>query len=211
MQIAIIGAGNVGGALGTAWAGKGHGIVYGVRRPDDAKVKALVQQAGGKARATALAGSAEGVEVVVLATPWAATEAAIRAAGGLAGKIVLDCTNPLAATPAGVSLALGHSASGGETVQLWAPAAKVVKTLNTTGYGNMADARFPGGKAAMFYCGDDAAAKRTAHALVGELGFAPVDAGPLTAARLLEPLAMLWISLAMKGMGRDFAFALLRK
>jgi predicted dinucleotide-binding enzyme len=97
-------------------------------------------------------------------------------------------------------------------VQRWAPAAKVVKTLNTTGFANMADARFPGGRAVMFYCGDDAAAKHAAHGLVGDLGFEAVDAGALAAARLLEPLAMLWISLAMKqGLGRDFAFALLRR
>jgi hypothetical protein len=212
MNITIIGAGSVGGALGTHWAAKGHAIVYGVRRPSDAKVAALVAEAKGKARAAELAASAREAEAVVLATPWTATEDAIRAAGGLAGKVVLDATNPLALGPAGLGLAVGHSTSGGETVQRWAPAAKVVKTLNTTGFGNMADTRYAGAKPVMFYCGDDPAAKRTAHTLVGDLGFDGVDAGPLAAARQLEPMALLWINLANKqGLGRDIAFALLRR
>ncbi len=212
MKIAIIGAGSVGGALGTAWAAKRHEVVYGVRRPADAKIAALVAKARGGARASDIGSAARDADAVVLATPWTATEEAVRAAGGLAGKTVLDATNPLAMGPAGLGLAVGHSSSGAEAVQRWAPAAKVVKTLNTTGFGNMADARFAGGTPAMFYCGDDAGAKRTAHALVGDLGFEAVDAGPLSAARMLEPMAMLWICLAMKqGLGRDIAFALLRR
>lgn len=212
MKIAIIGAGSVGGALGTAWVGKGHEVVYGVRRPADDKVAALVAQAKGRARAAALSATAQDAEVVVLATPWTVTEEAIRAAGGLAGKVVLDCTNPLAMGPAGLGLAIGFSGSGGETVQRWVQAARVVKTLNTTGYANMADASYKGGRPVMFYCGDDATAKRTAHTLVEDLGFEGVDSGPLASARLLEPMAMLWIDLAMRhGHGRDFAFALLRR
>ncbi len=212
MKITIIGAGSVGGALGTAWAARGHDIVYGVRRPADAKVAALVARANGKARAAVLAACARDAEAVVLATPWPATEEALRAAGGLAGRVVLDATNPLSMGPAGLGLAVGHSTSGGEMVQRWAPAAKVVKTLNTTGFGNMADTRFPGGKPLMLYCGDDAAAKRMAHTLLSDLGFEAVDAGGLIAARQLEPLALLWINLANKqGLGRNFAFALLRR
>jgi predicted dinucleotide-binding enzyme len=87
----------------------------------------------------------------------------------------------------------------------------VVKIFNTTGYNNMANPVYPDGAATMFYCGDDAGAKATAHRLAADLGFDPVDAGPLRQARLLEPLALLWISLAVHGAGRDIAFRLMRR
>jgi predicted dinucleotide-binding enzyme len=88
----------------------------------------------------------------------------------------------------------------------------VFKTLNHTGANNMANPAYPGGRLVMFVCGDDARAKPTVLTLVAELGFDAVDAGPLKVARLLEPLAMLWIHLASnQGLGREIAFALLRR
>ena len=94
----------------------------------------------------------------------------------------------------------------------WAAGASVFKTLNTTGYGNMAEPAFYGVKSVMFVAGDDAAAKPKVIALVAALGFEVIDAGPLRNARLLEAHAMLWIELALKrGLGRDFAFAILRR
>src|SRR5438477_11731912 len=93
MQIGIIGAGNVGGTLGRAWAKKGHDICFGVRHPQDDKTRRLLQSIGPKAQAGTVAEAAAFGEVVVLATPWPATEAAIRAAGDLRGKTVIDCTN----------------------------------------------------------------------------------------------------------------------
>ncbi|MGO9699464.1 MAG: NADPH-dependent F420 reductase, partial [Xanthobacteraceae bacterium] len=151
-------------------------------------------------------------ELIVLATPWNAAEAAIRAMGDLSGRIVLDATNPLAMGPDGLGLEIGHSISAGEKVQGWAKGASVFKTLNTTGYANMADPVFRGVKSVMFVAGDDAAAKPKVIELVAALGFEVVDAGPLRNARLLEAHAMLWIELALKrGVGRDWAFAIVRR
>jgi hypothetical protein len=210
MKIGIIGAGNVGGTLGKGWAARGHDVVFGVRDPQDAKVQAAVKAAGGRARAASVGEAAAAAEVVVLATPWGAVPDALRAAGSLAGKVLVDATNPL--TPDFSALALGHTTSGGERVARWAPEAKVVKAFNTTGFANMADPRFGGQSASMFLCGDDAAAKKTVAGLAEALGFEPVDAGPLTQARLLEPLAMLWISMALAyGHGPGIAFKLLRR
>jgi predicted dinucleotide-binding enzyme len=146
-------------------------------------------------------------EIVALATPWDGTQAAIRAAGDLAGKVLLDCTNPIGAG----GLALGHTTSGAEQIAEWAPGARVVKAFNTTGWEVMADTAFAGGKPALFLCGDDAEARQTVAGLAADLGFEPVDCGPLRMARSLEPLAVLWISLARSGMGRHFAWALLRR
>ena len=87
-----------------------------------------------------------------------------------------------------------------------------MKVFNTTGANNMGNPRYPEGPATMLYCGDDASAKEAARRLAADLGFDPVDAGPLQQARLLEAFAMLWISLAYaQGLGREIAFRLMRR
>jgi 8-hydroxy-5-deazaflavin:NADPH oxidoreductase len=212
MKIAIIGAGNVGGALGANWAGKGHDIFFGVRDPKAEKTQGLLAKIGGKARAGSPAEAAAFADVIVLSTPWPATEAAIRSMGDLKGKIVLDATNPLARGPDGISLEIGHTTSAGEKVQRWAAGASVYKTLNTTGFANMANPVFNGIKSIMFVAGDDAANKPKVVNLVAELGFDVVDAGPLRNARLLEAHAMLWIDLSLaRGLGPAWAFARLQR
>lgn len=213
MKIAIIGAGNVGGSLGTAWAQKaGHEIFFGVRQASAEKTQALVRRIGGKTRAGAPAEAAAAGDFIVLTVPWPAAEAAISSMGDVAGKILLDATNPLAMGPDGLGLEIGHSISGGEKVRGWAKGASVFKTLNTTGYGNMSDPVFGGVKSVMFVAGDDAANKPQVIALVADLGFDVIDAGPLRNARLLEAHALLWIDLALKrGLGRDWAFARVRR
>jgi 8-hydroxy-5-deazaflavin:NADPH oxidoreductase len=212
MKLAIIGAGDVGGTLGTAWARKGgHEIFFGVTNPRSDKTQALLKSIGGAARAGTAAEAAAFGDVIVLATPWHATEAAIGSMGNLKGRIVIDCTNPLGMGPDGLGLAIGHDTSGGEKVQGWAAGASVFKALNTTGFKNMAAPVFGGVKSVMFVAGDNEAVKPNVMALVGDLGFEMVEAGPLRIARLLEPHAMLWIHLALnKGFGGDWAFALVR-
>ncbi|MHB1302223.1 MAG: NADPH-dependent F420 reductase [Acidiphilium sp.] len=207
MRIAIIGAGNVGRALGNGWLKRGHDVRFGVRDPADPKYRDLPAD-----RLRTPAEAAATAEAVVLATPWQATEAAIRGLGDLSGRIVIDCTNPLEMAADGLRLAFGHDRSGGEMVAQWAVGASVFKAFNTTGAANMADLSGYGTAPAMFVAGDDADRKPAVMALARDLGFDPVDAGPLRIARLLEPLAMLWIDQAMyRGAGPDFAFALVRK
>jgi predicted dinucleotide-binding enzyme len=213
MNIGIIGAGNVGGTLGKAWAGRGHKIKFGVRKSTDEKVTALLKQCGPGASAGTINDATGFGQVVVLTTPWDGAKSALDSAGNLSGKILVDCTNPV---PLGANLmeglTLGHTTSAGEEVAKWAKGAKVVKAFNTTGAGNMANPRFGGDASVMFVAGDDAEAKRTVVQLSNELGFETIDAGPLRQARLLEPLAMLWISLAYaQGLGPNFAFKVVRR
>jgi predicted dinucleotide-binding enzyme len=171
-----------------------------------------VRRLGGRGRAGTPEQAAAFAQFIVLTTPWNAAEAAIRSMGDLNGKIILDATNPLVMGPDGLGLEIGHSISAGEKVHGWAKGASVFKTLNTTGFGNMADPIFRGVKSVMFVAGDDAVNKAKVIELVASLGFVAVDAGPLQNARLLEAHAMLWIELALKrGLGRDFAFALVRR
>jgi predicted dinucleotide-binding enzyme len=189
MKIAIIGAGNVGRALETGWKKKSHEVRFGKRESNK--------------------DAAQWGEVVVLATPWPATKDAIAACGSLAGKVVLDATNPLLPNLAGLDHAEG---SGGERVARWAEGAKVVKVFNTTGFNNMQESGYGGAKPMMLYCGDDSAAKAIAKRLSDDLGFDSVDFGPLTNARYSEGMAMAWIWLAVKGnVGRDIAFVLARR
>jgi predicted dinucleotide-binding enzyme len=210
MRIGIIGAGNVGGTLGRAWAAKGHQVFYGVQRPQDDKVRERLQATGPGARAGLPSEAAAFGEVIVLATPWPATEDAVKSAGSLSDKIVIDCTNPL--TPDFTGLEVGHTTSGAEKVAKWARGAKIFKAFNTTGFNIMADPVIDGTRTVMFVCGDDAEAEPTVLQLATDVGFDAVDAGKLAQARLLEPWALLWISLAFKGaVGRDFGFALLRR
>jgi 8-hydroxy-5-deazaflavin:NADPH oxidoreductase len=209
MRIAVIGSGNVGSALGSRWAAKGHTVVYGVRAPAAAKVDAVVRLAPGATAAT-VADAARSADVVVLTTPWPATRDAVNEAGNLAGKIVIDCTNPLKADLSG--LEVGHTDSAGEQVARWARGASVFKAFNSTGAPNMASQDGYPAKPVMFFCGDDAARRPIVRQLVEDVGFEAVDAGGIESARLLEPLAMLWIRLALKqGLGTSFALGLMRR
>lgn len=203
MHIAIIGAGNVGRALGARFAAAGHSVSYGVRDPADPKHGGL--------RTFATAEAAAQAELILLATPWPATRGACAGLGNIAGRIVIDATNPLAVGPHGLGLEVGFTTSGGEMVAGWCPGAAVFKTFNQTGFNVMEGPERYAARPLMFVAGDDATRKPEVLALVEQTGFEARDAGPLSAARLLEPHAMLWIDQAMRrGLGRDFAFALTR-
>ncbi len=209
MKIAVIGTGGVGATLGSRWAKGGHQVTFGSRDPGGEKVRSLLQGAGGKATAAAISEAAASAEIVLVAVPWGAAQAAIEAAGDLNGKIVIDCTNPIAP---GLQLALGATTSGGEQIAAWARGARVVKAFNSTGWENMADPLYHGRPTLMLICGDDADAKNTVSQLSQSLGFDTVDVGPLHASRLLEPFALVWIRLAgPQGMGRQIAFELVRR
>jgi 8-hydroxy-5-deazaflavin:NADPH oxidoreductase len=202
MKITIIGAGRVGATLGGRWAAGGHDVVYGVRDPSDPKYAGL-----GELRTPVDAVS--GADVVLVALPWAATEAVLTSID-VGDAIVVDATNPLAADAR--QLAADPNLSGADLVAGWTGSSRVVKAFNTTGSANMADPTYPVGRPMMPVAGDDAAAKAIVLGLAEELGFDAIDAGPLAAARDLEHLAMIWIRLAYSlGNGPGFAFARLRR
>jgi 8-hydroxy-5-deazaflavin:NADPH oxidoreductase len=202
MKLAIIGAGSVGATLGRAWQRRGHDVTYGVRNPDDAKYGSLDGEVTSNAKAV------NGADVVVLCTPWQNTRDAVATCGDLAGKVLIDCTNPL--TPDFTALEVGHTTSGAEQVAEWATAARVCKALNQIG-APMMDAPELQATPVMFICGNDDDAKATTASLVTELGFETVDAGDLALARLLEPFGLIWIHLALRrGFGTQWGFGLLR-
>jgi hypothetical protein len=206
MRIAIIGTGNVGGAIARGLAGKGHALTLGARVPGAPDVAALAAATGATAAAPTTA--ADGAEVVILALPWSTARAAIEPLGDLAGKIVIDCMNPLGRVNGALGLEIGHTTSGGEIVQGWLPRARVVKTLNQVGAEIMADNKALAHRPVMFMAGNDADAKAATVAMLADLGFAALDAGDITKSRLLEPFGMVWINQALfRGKGRRWAFA----
>ena len=208
MSISIIGAGNVGMALGSAFTQRGETVVFGVPDPD--KYRAAVSALGTGASVTTTAEAIAASEVVILAVPYAALPAIAQSVPDWQGKILVDATNPLAPGLSGLSL--GTTTSGAEELAKLARGARVVKAFNTTGAENMADTHYAGGAPMMPLCSDDAAARQRVATLSTLIGFDAVDMGPLMAARYLEPFAMTWIHLALKqGYGRKFAFGMLRR
>jgi predicted dinucleotide-binding enzyme len=212
-KIGILGSGDVGKALGRGFAALGCDVKIGSREP--AKLNDWVAKTGVHASLGSFAEAAKFGDVIVVATLWSGTESALRLAGAehFRGKVVIDATNPLVfAQNAPPSLALGHTDSGGEQVQRWLPGARVVKCFNIVGNAHMFRPELPGGPPTMFYCGNDADAKRTVAGILDDFGWpGSVDLGGIEGARLLEPMCIVWvISMLRLGSG-NIAFKLLRR
>jgi len=210
LRIAILGTGSVGAALGARWTQAGHAVTFGSRQPLSEKVLEVVEQCGPTARALTHVEAVADAEAILLAIPWQAARQTLTELGDLRGRPLIDCINPLVSDLSGIEL--GHSTSAAEQIASWAPSARVVKSFNTASVKVMNDPRFGEQRATMFYCGDDSAAKTVVHQLIADVGFDPVDAGPLTSARYLEPLAMLYIHLAFRqNWGSNCAFKIMKR
>lgn len=210
MKIGIIGTGNMGSGLGKLWARKAHEVFFGSRNPK--KAKALASSIGPNVRGGTIAEAGEFGDAVLLATPWEGVREAVAAAGNLNGKILIDCTNPLVSDE--TKLAVGYTTSGAEEIAKWAPGARVVKAFNTV-FGrilNSGNVKFGAETVTVFYCGDDEVANVRVKGLIEEIGFEPVEAGPLENARYLEPLGELMVQLGYDlAMGTNIALKLVRR
>lgn len=217
MKVAIVGAGRLASILGRAWTKAGHAVTFGVRAPDDPKVTALLSELGAIARAASIKEAAKDAEAIALAVPWSSFEDAIHQAGDLTGKVLIDCSSPFKAQEKGKpwqgeQLGIGFSTSGAETVAKWAPTAQVVLAFNAPGIEVLANPDFGGQRATQYICGDDPGAKQKVSQLAQDLGFDVCDTGSLVMARLLEPMAMVWIDISRnQGRGADFAFKLIER
>jgi len=193
--IAVIGAGNVGRTLATAWATAGHQVLVGSRTPEKEEPPAGTAVAGPVA-------AIEGSRVVVYTIPGGAMPGVLAAhAGALDGRIVIDATNNMASGHAGELSALRHLPAG----------AAGFRAFNSVGWENMADPVLGGVTADMFYAGPDGAERETVGALIADVGFRPVYAGADPAAfAAVDSVAGLWFALAFgRGYGRRLAFRVL--
>jgi predicted dinucleotide-binding enzyme len=161
-------------------------------------------------RATGNAEAAAEAEVVFLAVPWSAAESIVSSLGDLGDRVLVDCTNPLVQGGGGLDQPGGRS--GAERIADAVGSARVVKAFNTTGSANMLDPDFGDLRPILPLCSDDAEARGIVATLAAEIGFEPLDCGPLSMAAALEQLALLWITLAYRQrLGPEIAFALLRR
>lgn len=209
MKIGLLGSGNVGKALAKGFLAEGHKVWLATREPDEEK-GAAVKEAVPEATVTDFEGTAQAAQLAVLCVPWSGAEDAVQLAGvdNLRGKVIIDTTNPLSHSEAGVGLTLGFDESAGETVQRWLPESRVVKCFNTIGAAYMYKPDF-GTRPTMFIAGNDADAKQQVSELVEAFGWDVYDAGDITASRVLEPMATLWINNAMRTGDPHHAFKFL--
>lgn len=203
MTIGIIGAGSVGKALARAWIRAGQSVCVGVRDPHADRHGPL----GASSVKVVSIAEATTSPVVVFATPWDQTLGLVRGLD-LAGKTVIDTTNPVSVGPGGVQMLATNAPSAAEDFAAAAPGAFIFKTLNQVGAQVMGAADGVGVRPLMFVAGNDAERKKLVLQLVSTIGFDARDAGNLSVSRHLEGLALLWIDQAMRGpMGREFALA----
>ncbi len=205
MKIAIIGTGNVGGALATKWANAGHHIYLGVQDLENFKGKELLSNPNTTAHLVKEAVAQ--AEIVLLATPATATIAVAQSLGDTTGKIIIDAMN----------IIMGKGPEGFKSTSAAILANTnsndLVKCFNTTGFNNMQNTDYAGIKIDMFTCGDSATGKAAAKQLSADAGFENCyDVGGNDKFELMEQFAWFWINLAMfQGQGREIAFKLLKR
>jgi predicted dinucleotide-binding enzyme len=201
MRVGILGSGLMGGKLGTLFARAGHEVVFSYAH-STAKLQRLARAAKGKARAGTPAEAAQDADALLLAVHWSRVDDVLTQAGDLSGKVIVTCSLPMNADDSG--LVIGHDSSGAEALAKKVPKARVVAAFGTVPsevlFG-VYEARRRVKKPSLVYCGDDARSKKVAVKLIKDVGFDPVDAGPLRVARYTEPFTLLIAQLAYEGNG----------
>lgn len=209
--IAILGNGAVGIALAKGFSSRGDRIIFGSRTTSGDKTRAALDAVPG-ATAASHVEAARNADMAVIALPWSAIPAALTPdmANALAGKIVIDASNPLDFSAGTPVLAIGHNDSAGETVQRLLPDARVIKAFNIITAGHMVHPRFNDGQPDMFIAGNDPAAKDAVASVLREFGWrSAIDLGGIEQSRLLEPLAMIWITYGFTHQHWTHGFSLL--
>lgn len=218
MKIGILGSGEVGRRLGDGFIELGHPVKIGSRDPNKKDIAQWVSNHSGeegKASSGSFAEAAAFAELLVLATLWDGIPNVIKIADqkNFVGKIVIDVTNPLDFSKGmPPRLAVGHTDSGGETIQRMLPESKIVKAFNIVGNPHMVHPDFPGGPPTMFICGNDEESKKiVTDKILTPFGWETIDTGRIEGSSLLESLAMLWITYYFRTNTGHHAFKLLRK
>jgi hypothetical protein len=199
MRVGILGSGLMGGKLGTIWARAGHRVVFSYARTEQ-KLKRLARQAKGSATAGTPGEAARDADALLLAVHWSRVDDVLKQAGDLSGKTIVSCSLPMNAADS--DLVIAHTSSGAEALARKLPKARIVSAFGTVPsevfFGVFA-ARRRKLKPSLVYCGDDAKSKRIVAGLIRDVGFDPVDVGPLRIARYTEPFTLLIAQLAYEG------------
>ncbi len=199
MKIGILGSGLMGSKLGTIWARAGHDVVFSYAR-DEHKLQHLARDAGHGARAGTPREAAQHAGAVLIAVNWPRLDDVLDQAGDLAGKVVVTCSIPMDAD--NTRLVVAHTSSGAEALANKLPKSHVVAAFGTVPsecFFGVHAARDKAHRPSLIYYGDDARAKHVAVELISDVGFEPIDLGPLRIGRLAEPFALLMGQLAYEG------------
>ena len=210
MKVGVLGSGQVAKALGAGFARHGHDVMLGSRSPE--KLAEWAPEAGAGVSTGTFAEAAAFGELVVLAVLGSAAEDVLDLAGAenLAGKVVIDTTNPLDHSGDGPpGLFVGFDDSLGERVQRRIRDSRVVKAFNTVGNAYMVDPDLPGGPPTMMIGGDDPAAKATVTEILEDFGWEVSDLGGIDASRVLEPVCIAWVRHGIASGSWDHAFRIL--
>jgi len=215
MRIGVLGSGTVGQTLAKGFLKHGHEAMLGTRDPEKPDVRKWLGETPGAQTGT-FAEAATFGELVVLATKGTAAESALEmaGAGNLAGKTILDATNPIADKPPvdGIlQFTTGPNESLAEKLQEKFPRSHFVKAYNSVGAGNMVNPHYEQGTPTMFFCGNDAKAKEQVADIIRMFGWEPFDCGGIIAARAIEPLCILWCLRGFQHNQWSHAFKLLTK
>src|SRR5882672_879519 len=201
MRVGILGSGLMGAKLGTLFARAGHDVVFSYARSEP-KLKRLAREAKGNARAGTPGDAARDADALLLAVHWSRVDDVLQLAGDLSGKVIVTCSLPMNADDSG--LVIGHTSSGAEALAKKNRRAHVVSAFGTVPsevlFG-VFEARRKASRPSLLYCGDHQGAKDLAATLIRDVGFDPVDAGPLRIARYMEPFSLLVGQLAYEGDG----------
>ncbi len=201
MRIGILGSGLMGGKLGTIWARAGHEVVFSYSRGKE-KLNKLEREARGKARAGTPSEAAKDADVLLLAVHWSRIDDVLKQAGDLSGKVIVSCSLPMNADD--TDLVIAHTSSGAEELAKKVPKTRVVSAFGTVPSEVLFDvfeSRRKATRPSLVYCGDDPKSKKIAAELIRDVGFDPVDGGPLRIARYTEPFTLLIAQLAYEGKG----------
>jgi len=199
MRIGILGSGLMGSKLGTIWARAGHDVVFSYAR-NKQKLERLAREAKGNARAGTPSDAAREADALLLAVHWSRVVDVLKQAGDVSGKVIVSCSLPMNADD--TDLAIAHTSSGAEALAKKVPKARVVSAFNTVPSEvlfKVFEARRKATKPSLVYCGDDTSSKKIAAQLIRDVGFDPLDAGPLRVARYTEPFTLLIAQLAYEG------------
>jgi predicted dinucleotide-binding enzyme len=202
MRIGILGSGLMGSKLGTLFVRAGHEVTFSYSRSQQ-KLKWLAHEAGNGARAGTPLEATQDANVVLLAVHWDSFGDVLQQAGDLSGKVLITCSLPMNTDNTG--LVIAHTSSGAEELAKRVPKARVVLAFGTVPSEVLFDVfdarRRMANRPSLVYCGDDAKAKEAAAGLIRDVGFDPVDTGPLQVARYIEPFTLLIAQLAYEGAG----------
>jgi 8-hydroxy-5-deazaflavin:NADPH oxidoreductase len=201
-NIAVLGAGHIGGTLGRKWAETGHKVAFGVNDPNGANAEAVRGELGEGANIGSVADALAAGDIVLVSVPGKVVDQTVADnTKALDGKLIIDAAN---------KIGMGGPANSFGTYQSQTPNARVYRAFNTLGWENFANPVINGVQADLFFCGPDGEDRKTVEQLISDIGLRPIWLGGPEEVEQVDALLALWFNLAARrGYGRHLALKVL--